>query len=228
VSVPRTNPSDRTMRAYYVLPDGPGPFPGLVVIHEIFGLNENIREVAGRFADEGFATLAVDLFSTAGKVYCLAGIFHGILVRPLNNRVVNDLQCALKFLREREEVDPLRIGAVGFCMGGSFALQLAIVDGEMQAASVFYAMNPKPLGEIARACPIVGSYPQRDPTARHARRLEPALEHYQVPHDIRIYPGAFHSFFNDRGRSYQAEAAADAWRRTLAFFSIHLQNPSPD
>jgi carboxymethylenebutenolidase len=215
------------MRAFLVHPDGTGPFPGVVVIHELFGLNDNIRDIAGRFAGEGYAALAVDLFSTASRITCMARIFHGMLIRPVENGVVDDLQAALDFLRARPEVDAARLGAIGFCMGGSYALQLACVAGDLRAASVFYGQNPRPLEAVARACPIVGSYPERDFTANAARQLEPMLERYQVPYDIKIYPGARHSFFNEDGPAYQAEAAADAWRRTLAFFDAHLRKAAP-
>jgi carboxymethylenebutenolidase len=215
------------MRAFLVHPDGTGPFPGVVVIHELFGLNDNIRDIAGRFAGEGYAALAVDLFSTASRITCMARIFHGMLIRPVENGVVDDLQAALDFLRARPEVDAARLGAIGFCMGGSYALQLACVAGDLRAASVFYGQNPRPLEAVARACPIVGSYPERDFTANAARQLEPMLKRYQVPYDIKIYPGARHSFFNEDGPAYQAEAAADAWRRTLAFFDAHLRKAAP-
>jgi carboxymethylenebutenolidase len=140
------------MGAYLALPDGEGPFPGIVVIHEIFGLNDNIREITHRFAREGYTALAVDLFSTGNRVVCMLRIFHGMLVRPLNNGIVAELQAALNFLKGWPEVDPWRVGVIGFCMGGSYALQLASVadplpgSGQaLRAASVFYGMNPRPL-----------------------------------------------------------------------------------
>jgi carboxymethylenebutenolidase len=228
VSVPRHLSSGRPMQAYFARPAGPGPFPGVVVIHEFFGLNEDIRNIAQRFAQESFAALAVDLFSTAGRITCMARIFQGLLIRPLKNGVVDDLQAALDYLRTHPEVDPGRLGAIGFCMGGSLALQLACVADGMRAASVFYSMNPRPLEAVARACPIVGSYPEQDFTAKAARQLEPVLEQYHVPHDIKIYPGARHSFFNEQGSTYQAEAAGDAWRRTLAFFNAYLRSTASD
>ena len=215
--------SGQPMEAYLALPYGEGPFPGVVVIHEIFGLNENIRQIAQRFSGEGYAALALDLFSTGGRVACLLRIFHGMLLRPLKNGVVADLRAGVDFLKRWPEVDPERIGVIGFCMGGSYALQLACVDDELRVASVFYGMNPRPLEAVARACPIVGSYPEKDFTANAARQLEPLLEEYRVPHDIKIYPEARHSFFNDTGVAYHSGAAADAWRRTLAFFDRHLK-----
>jgi carboxymethylenebutenolidase len=88
-------------------------------------------------------------------------------------------------------------------------------------------MNPRPLEAVTRACPVVGSYPEKDFTANAARRLEPILERARVAHDIKIYPGARHSFFNNQGPTYHAEAARDAWQRTLAFFNTHLQHTTP-
>jgi carboxymethylenebutenolidase len=193
-----------------------------VVIHEVYGLNENIREVADRFAGVGYAALAVDLFSTAAKPICMARIINGMVIRPLKNGVVRDLQSALDFLGVQPEVDPHRLGAIGFCMGGSYALQLACMDGDLKVASIFYGFNPRPLAAVARACPLVGSYPDKDPTARAGRKLATALDGYGVPHDVKVYAGARHSFFNDRGRAYDADAASDSWHRTLAFFEQHL------
>jgi carboxymethylenebutenolidase len=227
VSVPRPRSSGRPMQAFVAIPPGTGPFPGLVVIHELYGLNENIREIAGRFANEGYAALAVDLLSSANRAICMARIFYGLLIRPLKNGVVGDLQAALDYLGALPEVDRTRLGAIGFCMGGSFALQLACTVDGLRAASVFYGQNPRPLEAVSRACPIVGSYPERDFTANAARKLEPLLERYHVPYDIKIYPDARHSFFNDEGPAYHAEAAADAWQRTLAFFNTHLRDLQP-
>jgi carboxymethylenebutenolidase len=225
VSVPRRRSSDRPMQAFFAAPEGAGPFPGMVVIHELFGLNANIRDIAGRFASQGYAALAVDLFSGANRAICMMRVFYGLLIRPLKNGVVGDLQAALDYLGTLRKVDPTRLGAIGFCMGGSYALQLACTVDGLRAASVFYGQNPRPLEAVGRACPVVGSYPERDFTANAARQLEPLLERYQVPHDIKIYPGARHSFFNDQGSAYRPEAAADAWQRTLVFFDSHLRSP---
>jgi carboxymethylenebutenolidase len=198
----------------------------VVVIHELFGLNDNIRDIARRLAGEGYEAMAVDLFSGANRVTCLARIMAGLMLKPLSNGILGELEQAMHALRARPEVDARRVGAIGFCMGGAFALQLACVDGEMRAASVFYGSNPRPLEAVARACPIVGSYPERDDTAAAGRKLAAALKRFEVPNDIKVYPGAVHSFFNDRGRAHHASAAEDSWRRTLAFFERHLVNPA--
>jgi carboxymethylenebutenolidase len=212
----------RALQAYLASPESAGPRPGVVVIHEAYGLNDDIRGIADRFAAAGYAALAVDLFSTGPRAFCMARIFNGMLLRPLRNGVVRDLQAALDFLGSRPGVDAGRLGAIGFCMGGSYALQLACVAGDLKAASVFYGVNPRPLEAVARACPLVGSYPEKDFTTGAGRKLDRALDGYGVPHDIKIYPGARHSFFNEGGRAYDPDAAADSWRRTLSFFGQHL------
>ena len=219
VAVPRSG--RKALEAFLVYPEGGDQLPGMVVVHEILGLNDDIRDIARRFASAGYAALAVDLFSTGSRAICMLRIFHGMLIRPLNNGVVGDLRRALVYLGGLVQVDADRIGAVGFCMGGTFALQLACVDDDLKASAVFYGMNPRPLEAVAQACPIVGSYPGEDFTARAARQLEPALERYDVPHDIKVYPGAKHSFFNQGGR-YDSEAAEDAWKRMNSFFEKYL------
>jgi carboxymethylenebutenolidase len=214
------------LQAFWAAPDSGGPFPGVLVIHEISGLNDNIRTITRRLAGEGYVALAVDLFSGRNRAVCLARVFYGILIRPLANGTVAEVQSGLNRLRRHPKVDPERTGVIGFCMGGSYALQLACVDDEMRAASVFYAQNPRPLSALAEACPIAGSYPGEDFTARAGAELEARLEAYEVEYDIKTYPGARHSFFNSQGGAYDAAAADDAWRRTMAFFEVHMGRSS--
>src|SRR5487761_1116440 len=108
LAVPRPA-GGRPLQAYLASPNGPGPHPGVVVIHEIFGLNDNIRDIARRFAAEGYAALAVDLFSSGNRALCLARIFAGLLLRPLHNGVIADLQASLDFLGAQPGVDPKRL-----------------------------------------------------------------------------------------------------------------------
>jgi carboxymethylenebutenolidase len=220
LSVPRS--SGRPLESYFSAPAGSGPHPGVVVIHEIYGLNDNIRDIADRFAGAGYAALAVDLFSTGARAVCMARIMNGMMLRPLKNGVVEDLRAALDFLGARPDVDAERLGAIGFCMGGTYALQLACVGAGIKVASLFYGMNPRPLAAVARACPLVGSYPEKDFTARAGRKLDAALDGHGIAHDVKVYPGAKHSFFNDRGSAHDPGAAADSWQRTLSFFQEHL------
>jgi carboxymethylenebutenolidase len=222
VSVPRTD-GRGTMESFFVRPEGEGPFPGLLVIHEAFGLNDNIRAIAKQFAQQGYAALAVDLFSNRNRVICMLQAFHGMLFRPLNNPMLSDLQSALAFLQKQPGVDPKRIGAVGFCMGGGYALQLAVTEQGMKVASAFYGVAPKPLEAFARSCPIVGSYPEKDFTVAGARELDAVLEKNDIPHDIKFYPNTQHAFFSQQRTPFEVEASKDAWQRMLSFFQEHLK-----
>ena len=221
VSVPRAD-GKGVMESFFVRPKDTNLIPGLIVIHEAFGLNDNIRQIAHQFAEQEYAALAVDLFSNRNRFLCMLQAFHGMLIRPLNNSTLSDLQSAIAFLRQQEGVDGNRIGAVGFCMGGAYALQLAVTEKGMKAASVFYGANPKPLEALAQSCPIVGSYPDKDFTTQAARELETVLIKNGIPHDIKIYENTKHSFFNQQRTPIEKEATKNAWQRMLAFFHEHL------
>ncbi|CAN5745066.1 dienelactone hydrolase family protein [soil metagenome] len=211
-----------TLQAYYAVPEADAPLTGVVVIHEIFGLNDNIRDIAERFADEGYAALAVDLFSGRNRAVCMAQFMAGMLTNSLHHGGIQDVKAALDYLVTRPEVDEKRVGAIGFCMGGGFAVAWACTDDRLKAIAPFYGMNPRPLEAVRRACPVVGSYPEKDFTAGAGAKLDEVLDSAAIPHDIKIYPGAKHSFMNDRGGSYDAAVAADAWNRTLLFFGEQL------
>ena len=221
VPVPRAKDKG-VMESLFVKPEGAGPFPGLLVIHEAFGLNENIRDITRRFAEQGYAALAVDLFSNRNRVVCMLQAFHGMLFQPMNNAVLSDLQSAIAFLQKQPGVDPSRIGAIGFCMGGGYALQLAVTAQGMKVASAFYGAAPRPLEAFARSCPIVGSYPEKDFTVKGARELDAVLDTYNVPHDLKFYPNTQHSFFNQQRTPFEVEASKDAWERMLSFLHEHL------
>jgi len=221
ISVPRAN-GKGMMNSYLAKPEGDGPFAAIIVIHEIFGLNDNIRDISRQFAEQGYVALGVDLFSNRNRMVCMLQIIHGMLIRPLNNSMLDDLKSSVTFLQGQPNVDSNRIGAVGFCMGGTYALQLAITDKGMKAASVFYGMNPKPLDAVAETCPIVGSYPEKDFTAKAARELEASLTNYNVPHDIKVYENTQHSFYSQQRTPFEVDASKDAWQRMLSFFDTHL------
>ena len=207
---------------YLALPDAAGPHPAVVVIHEAFGLNDNIKQISNQFADAGYAALAVDLFTDRNRAICMARYMAGMLMGSVNRYGIDDLKSALTFLAKLPEVDVQRMGAIGFCMGGGFAIAWACTDSRLKAIAPFYAANPRPLEVVKRLCPVVGSYPEKDFTARAGRSLDQALTRHKIVHDIKIYPNAQHSFFNDAGRASNPEAADDAWRRVLGFFGEQL------
>jgi carboxymethylenebutenolidase len=207
---------------YLATPDGDGPFPGVVVIHEAYGLNEHIRDVTRRFADAGYAALGADLFTGRNRAICMARYMAGMLMGSVNRYGIDDLKASLTYLAKLREVDPGRLGAIGFCMGGSFAIAWACTDSRLKAIAPFYGVNPRPLEVVRRLCPVVGSYPENDFTASAGRRLDMVLDKHRVDHEIKVYPGARHSFFNDTRASYDKDAADDAWRRVLDFFATRL------
>jgi len=212
-----------TLEAYMAYPDGAGPFPGVVVIHEAFGLNDNIRDIARRLANEGFAAMAVDLFANRNRVVCMFRFMGGLLLNSRGHGGIRDLKAALDYLAARSYVDAARLGAIGFCLGGGFAIAWATTDDRLRVIAPFYAFNPRPLDAVRRLCPVVGSYPDPDITTEQGRKLDLVLDEYNVPHDIKIYPGAKHSFFNDQNpKSFNPEASADAWERTLAYFKARI------
>ncbi len=213
------------LSAYLAQPDGAGKFPALVVIHEAYGLNDDIRGVARRFAEQGYTVLAVDLFAGRNHMVCMARFMANLFMNSLHHGAIQDLRAALTYLQTLPEVDSQRVGAVGFCMGGSFAVAWAAGDDRLKAIAPFYAMNPRPLAAVERLCPVVGSYPDVDFTASAGRKLDEALDGYHIDHDIKIYPESTHSFFNQERRdakSGNAAAAEDSWRRMLAFFAQKL------
>ncbi len=215
--------SDLKGGGYLALPDTPGPHAGVVVIHEAYGLNDHIKHVTHRFADAGYTGLAVDLFTDRIRAICMARYMAGLLTGSVNFYGVDDLKSALTYLAKLPEVDAQRLGAIGFCMGGGFAIAWACTDSRLKAIAPFYGTNPRPLDAVNRICPVVGSYPERDFTARAGRSLEKALTRQGIAHDIKIYPDARHSFFNDTRGTYNKSAADDSWRRVIKFFGDTLE-----
>ncbi|MFY9614627.1 MAG: dienelactone hydrolase family protein [Candidatus Dormiibacterota bacterium] len=206
------------------LPEEGGPFPAVVVIHEAYGLNDNIKEITRRFAGEGYVALGVDLFSNGPTWVCMARFFSGVVFNSLDHSGIKGLKASLDFLARLPKVDGKRVGAVGYCLGGSFAVAWACTDNRLRAIAPYYAQNPRPLKAVERACPVVGSYPTGDPiTSGDGHKLDARLDQYGIDHDIKHYPGAKHGFFNDTSTKYNEAAAKDSWERVRAFFEEHVK-----
>jgi carboxymethylenebutenolidase len=228
------------MRAALALPPGRAAddrHPGLLVIHEIFGLNDDVRGIAARLAAMGYAALAPDLYDRPGwKPICVARTL--LALRSREGEAFDDLDAARVWLAARPEVDGSRIGAIGFCMGGGFALLYA-VRAPVGAVATFYGDAPQKAEELRGVCPVLGSYGGLDRVfAPHAERLERHLTELGVEHDVKVYPAAGHSFvsrhegvmatigaFGPMKVGYSEECAEDAWRRVEAFFGRHLGAP---
>lgn len=220
------------LRAEYQAPPGPGPHPALVVVHEIFGLNADLRRILGLLVDGGYAVLAPDLYSPGLRPLCVARTVVDLVRGAAGTATMERLGEARDWLGRQAEVEPARVGVIGFCMGGGFAL-VAAAAHDYAAASVNYGVVPKDTAVLEGVCPVVGSYGGDDRALRDAPgRLETALDRLAVAHDIKVYPGVGHSFMNrslpgwiaDRAPAagYDEPSAADAWRRIFAFLADHL------
>jgi carboxymethylenebutenolidase len=221
------------LRGYLAKPDGAGPWPGLLMIHEIFGFDAVMQRQASRLAASGYLTLTVDLFSTGGPVRCLVSTMRALAHQT--GRPFRDIEAARQWLASTSECTG-RIGVVGFCMGGGFALLSARTGFDV--AAVNYGQLPREIDQaLAGACPIVGSYGARDRTLKGAAmRLDNALNRVGVKHDVKEYPTAGHAFLNDSevgprplrpllrvmGIKPDPEASVDAWRRIDDYLDRHL------
>lgn len=203
-------------------PTARGRIRGVVVVHEATGLDDNIRSICRRFAAAGYAALGVDLFHGRNRVVCMVRMFARGMAGNLDHLGVPELKAALARLSDHPDVDADRLGAVGFCLGGSIVLTWGCTDDRLAAVAPFYGTAPRPRAAIRRMCPVVGSWPGRDVTTRSAAVMESALTAAGIAHDIKVYPGTYHSFFNDTMPAHDPAAAADAWQRVLAFFAEHV------
>ena len=215
----------------------PGPWPGVVVIFEAFGLNRDIRGHADRLAALGYLALAPDLYDGRSWVRCIRSAIRQVVAGT--GPMFEALEEFRGWLAERADCTG-KTGVIGFCLGGGFAL-LCAPDGEFSAAAVNYGRVPKDAERVlAGSCPMVASYGSRDPMGiGPPQRLDEALTALDVPHDVRVYPGAGHSFMSPKPAplaplwrlmrlDYQAAAAEDAWQRIFAFFGQYLHEAPPD
>jgi carboxymethylenebutenolidase len=210
---------------YLARPKGlSGPLPGLIVIHEWWGLNDNVRAEARRLAAEGYITLAVDLYGgqTATEPPAAAKM-AGELSRNTGPADEN-LRQAYAYLDR--VIGAPRIGAIGWCLGGRWSLRAALLlPDQVDATVIYYGSVAVPETELARLrMPILGLFAEKDraiplPTVK---AFEETMTRLGKTLEIRIYAGAEHAFANPSGTAYQAEAAADAWRRTLSFLRRNL------
>lgn len=212
---------------YIAKPRGGGPFPGVVVIHENRGLLEHFKDVARRLAKQGYAALAVDLASHRGGTGRYAADLAqvgAILGQTPPEQHVAALNAAVRHLQGLSGVRRDRIGATGFCFGGGMTWRLATSNSDLRAAVPFYGSNP-PIADVPRIrAAVLANYGALDERLNAGiPQVREALQAARVPHEITIYAGADHAFFNDTGTGYHREAATAAWQQMLGWFSRHLR-----
>ena len=216
---------DETVQGVLYAPPGKGPFPALVVIHEWWGLNDWVKDQASKLADQGYVTFAVDLYR--GKVATTPDEAHEIMRGVPEDRAKRDLHAAVEFLKSQPNVKPDRIGSIGWCMGGGYALDVALQEPPLAATVINYghlATDPEALKKIN--APILGLFGAQDRgiTPDDVHKFEQALKQLGKKIDIKIYDDAGHGFENPNNKDgFRAEDAADAWRRITGFLASTLK-----
>ena len=217
---------DETAHATLYLPQGSGPHPAVVLIHEWWGVNAWMREQADVFVHEGYATLLIDLYR--GKVADNAETAHELMRGLPQDQGVRDLVSAVHYLESRKEVNPTEIGAVGWCMGGGYAAQLAIAAPSLKAVAINYGALPTDKTQLAKIhAAILGNFGGKDqgipPEAVH--NFEAAMKSLGKSVDAKIYPNSGHAFENPNNKAgYRPDDAADAMQRIDQFLAAHLKH----
>lgn len=215
-----------TVHGLMFRPRGAGPFPAIIVIHEWWGLNDWVKQQAKMFAEHGYVTLAVDLYR--GQVATDAEMAHELMRALPQDRGVAYLNSALAYLKKQKFVKPDRIGAVGWCMGGSFAMQFAIAAPSLRAVEINYGApetDPAQLKKIRAA--ILGNFGAQDHgiTPQDVANFAAEMKKIGHPVDVKEYPDAGHAFQNPNNKGgYRAADTADADQRMFTFFSRELKH----
>jgi carboxymethylenebutenolidase len=216
---------DETVQGILYAPEGKGPFPAIVVIHEWWGLNDWVKEQASKLSDQGYVTLAVDLYR--GKVATTPDMAHEIMRGVPEDRAARDLRSAVAFLREQPNVKKDRIGSIGWCMGGGYSLQTALEVPDLAATVINYGhlvTEPESLEKIH--APILGLFGGKDQgiTPDDVAKFEAAMKKLGKKIEVKEYPEAGHGFENPNNKpSYRPDDTADAWKRTVAFLAKNLK-----
>jgi carboxymethylenebutenolidase len=216
---------DETVQGLLYTPSGKGPFPGLIVIHEWWGLNDWVKDQASKLSDQGYVALAIDLYR--GKVATTPDEAHQIMRGVPEDRAKRDLHAAFEFLASQPNVKKARVGAIGWCMGGGYALDVALQEPTLGADVINYghlATDPESLKKIN--APILGLFGAQDKgiTPDDVRKFEETMKQMGKKIDVKIYDDAGHAFENPNNKDGYREAdAADAWKRTLDFLAATLK-----
>jgi carboxymethylenebutenolidase len=217
---------DETVNALLYLPAGPGPHPAIVLVHEWWGVTDWIKAQAQDFADHGYVALVPDLYR--GKSTADPAVAHELMRGLPEDRAVRDLVAAAGYLATRNDVRNDRIGTVGWCMGGEYALQLTLADKAIRAVAINYgALSTDKPALVAMQAAVLGNFGALDRgiTTDDVRQFETTLKSAGKTPDIKIYPDAGHGFENPANKDgYRPADTEDAHKRMLAFFRDTLQS----
>ena len=226
------------MRALLTLPEGEAPaagWPLILAIHDAFGFSDDIRRIARRFAENGYAALAPAVYDGAGAPFlCVVRTFRDLQARK--GAAFERIEAARTHAAALPEIDGERMGITGFCMGGGFAIFFA-ARGGLKVCAPYYGDTPSRADQLRDVCPVVAGFGALDKSfARQGERLERHLSELGVPHDVKIYADVGHSYMNNFDSSamasimrrtpmhaaYDQAASDDSWRRMVDFFGKHL------
>ncbi len=213
-------PDGEELMGYLARIPGADPGPAVIVIQEWWGLNEHIKDITRRYAEEGYVALAPDLYH--GQVTTEPDEARKLAMELGMGDAVGEIQAAMAYLRAQDYTSD-QIGLTGFCMGGGLVLQTAVADSSVGAAVPFYGSPVSPAEAENITAPLLSFLGTRDGISAPAyESMHEAVEANGIPNHFQLYEGAQHAFFNDTRASYDPEAAADAWMRALTWFDEYL------
>lgn len=216
---------DENIKGILYTPSGNGPFPGIIVIHEWWGLNDWVKEQGSKLSDQGYVTLAIDLYR--GKVATTPEQAHEIMRGVPEDRAKRDLDAAFHYLQSLPNIKKNKIGAIGWCMGGGYSLDLALEEPELAADVINYGHLATDDGAIKKInAPILGLFGAQDQgiPPEDVKKFGKTLDKMGKKADITIYPDAGHAFENPNNKDgYRPQDAADAWNKTVSFFASTLK-----
>jgi carboxymethylenebutenolidase len=231
--------------AYISRPDDSKPHPGIILIHEVWGLRDHVKDVADRFAAEGYAVLAPDLIAHTGIMEKMdpnlmkdiwdpekraeaqkkmRAAMTPIMVPEFGEQTVQRLEGCFGYLKSREYCNG-KVGVLGFCFGGTYSYALAIAEPQLNCAVIFYGHAPQEMEKLEKVnCPVLVFNGEKDENLiKQLPEVKAAAEKYHKNFEFHQYPNAGHAFFNDTNQvTYNKEAAADAWKISLEFLSKYL------
>ena len=219
-------PDGMTLEGYLAVPEGRGPFPAVLMIHEWWGLNRDTAMLADALAEEGYVVLAADAFR--GSVAQTAGDAMKQVRQTPQEQIAADLDAALDFLRDHEMTDPQRVASLGFCFGGTQSMHMGTRSPELAAVVIFYGGGPiteaGELGRMRSAGPVLGIYGREDGNipVEQVRAFERAMNSRGVENTVTIYSGVGHAFVKS-GTYQNGEAAQEAWEQMVSFLGRNLK-----